>query len=95
MKELYWLLRIEATSLTAYHPQTDGQTEQVNQELEQYICIFVREQQDDWYNFLLLVEFFYNNHVHSSTQQTHSYSTLADTLGWALNGINLGPELKR
>ena len=43
MKELYWLLRIEAASSTTYHPQTDGQTEQVNQDLEQYLCIFVGE----------------------------------------------------
>ena len=43
MKELYRLLGIEAASSTAYHPQTDGQTERVNQELEQYIHIFVGE----------------------------------------------------
>jgi len=70
MKELYRLLGIEAASSTAYHPQTDGQTERVNQELEQYIRIFVGERQDDWYNLLPLAEFSYNNHVHSSTQQT-------------------------
>ena len=38
----------------AYHPQTDGQTERVNQELEQYLCIFVGEQLDDWYVLLPL-----------------------------------------
>jgi len=37
MKELYRLLGIELASSTTYHPQTDGQTEQVNQELEQFI----------------------------------------------------------
>jgi len=67
MKELYWLLRIEAASSTVYHPQTDGQTEQVNQELEQYLHVFVGERQDDWYSLLPLAEFVYNNHVHSST----------------------------
>jgi len=41
MKELFWLLRIEAASSTAYHPQTDRQTEHVNQELEQYLCVFI------------------------------------------------------
>jgi len=70
MKELYRLLGIEALSSTAYHPQTDGQTERVNQELEQYLCVFVGERQDDWYSLLPLAEFAYNNHVHSSTQQT-------------------------
>ena len=70
MKELYRLLGIELASSTAYHPQTDGQTERVNQELEQYLQIFVGEQQDDWYSLLPLAEFSYNNHIHSSTQQT-------------------------
>jgi len=41
--ELYRLLGIEAASSTAYHPQTDGQTEHVNQELEQYLRVFVGE----------------------------------------------------
>jgi hypothetical protein len=70
MKELHRLLGIETASSTAYHPQTDGQTERVNQELEQYIRVFVGERQDDWYSLLPLAEFSYNNHVHSSTQHT-------------------------
>jgi len=70
MKELYRLLGIEAATSTAYHPPTDRQTEQVNQELEQYLQIFVGERQDDWYTLLPLAEFSYNNHIHSSTQQT-------------------------
>jgi len=55
---------------TAYHLQTNRQMELVNQELEQYLQIFVRERQDDWYTLLSLAEFSYNNHIHSSTQQT-------------------------
>jgi len=70
MKELYRLLGIKAASSTAYHPQTDGQTERVNQELEQYLRVFVGERQDDWHALLPLAEFSYNNHVYSSTQQT-------------------------
>ena len=70
MTELYRLLGIEATPSTTYHPQTDGQTKQVNQELEQYLHLFIGERQDDWYGLLLLAEFSYNNHVHLSTQQT-------------------------
>jgi transposase InsO family protein len=40
MRELYKLLGIKLATLTAYHPQTDGQTERVNQELEGYLRIF-------------------------------------------------------
>jgi hypothetical protein len=68
--ELYRLLGIKAAKTTAYHPQADGQTEQVNQELEQYFRLFTSERQDDWVDFLTMAEFQYNNHIHSSTQQT-------------------------
>lgn len=42
-RELYWLLGIRVWATTAYHPQADGQTERVNQELEQYLRLFVNE----------------------------------------------------
>ena len=68
--ELYRLLEIKAAKTTAYHPQADGQTERVNQELEQYLWLFTSERQDDWADLLSMAEFQYNNHIHSSTQQT-------------------------
>ena len=40
----------------------------VNQELEQYLHLFVNQRQDDWTDLLPLAEFQYNNHVHASTQ---------------------------
>jgi len=43
--------------------------ERINQELDQYLRLFVNERQDDWYDLLLMVEFQHNNHVHSATQQ--------------------------
>ena len=51
----------------AYHPQSDGQTEQVNQTLEQYLQIYCDYQQDDWHQLLPLAEFVYNNAHNSST----------------------------
>ena len=36
-QELYQLLRVKLAATTAYHPQGDGQMEQINQELEQYL----------------------------------------------------------
>ena len=68
--ELYHLLRVKLAATTAYHPQGDGQMEQVNQELEQYLQLFINERQDDWDELLPLAEFQYNNHMHSATQQT-------------------------
>ena len=68
-QELYRILRIKIAATTAYHPQGDGQTERVNQELEQYLRLFVNQCQDDWMDLLPLAEFQYNNHIHSSTQQ--------------------------
>jgi hypothetical protein len=69
-RELYRLLGIKIAASTAYHPQTDGQTERVNQELEQYLRLFVSERQDNWDELLPFAEFQYNNHIHSSTRQT-------------------------
>jgi len=68
-RELYHLLGIKLASSIAWHPQTDRQTEHVNQELDQYLWLFVNEQQDDWYDLLPMAEFQHNNHVHSATQQ--------------------------
>jgi len=67
-RELYHLLGIKLASSTAWHPQTDGQTEHVNQELNQYLQLFVNKRQDNWYDLLPLAEFQHNNHVHSATQ---------------------------
>jgi len=67
-RELYHLLGIKLASSTAWHPQTDRQTEHVNQELDQYLRLFVNKRQDDWYDLLPLAEFQHNNHVHSATQ---------------------------
>jgi len=69
-RELHRLLGIKMLTSTAYHPQTDGQTERVNQELEQYLRLFCNERQDDWDELLPEAEFAYNNHVHASTQST-------------------------
>ena len=54
----------------AWHPQTDGQTEHINQELDQFLCLFVNKWQDDWYDLLPIIEFQHNNHIYSTTQQS-------------------------
>jgi RNase H-like domain found in reverse transcriptase/Reverse transcriptase (RNA-dependent DNA polymerase)/Integrase zinc binding domain/Chromo (CHRromatin Organisation MOdifier) domain len=68
--ELFGLLGIKQNPSTAYHPQTDGQTERMNQIVEQYLRIFINYRQDDWKEWLPMAEFSYNNSVHAATQQT-------------------------
>jgi hypothetical protein len=48
MRELYKLLEVQANISTAYWPQTDRQTERANQEIEQYLRIYVDIHQKDW-----------------------------------------------
>ncbi|MBW0560090.1 hypothetical protein O181_099805 [Austropuccinia psidii MF-1] len=59
-------LKISRDLSAAYHPETDGQTERVNQILEQYLLMYVCYHQDDWNTWLPLAEFSYNNSDHSS-----------------------------
>jgi len=61
MKELCSQLGVERNSSTAYHPQTNGQTERVNQELEEYLRLYCNYKQNDWAEWLLIAEFSYNN----------------------------------
>ena len=46
---------------SGHHPETDGQTEQENQELEHYLRSYVNYLQDDWVQWLPLAEFTQNN----------------------------------
>ncbi|MBW0502359.1 hypothetical protein O181_042074 [Austropuccinia psidii MF-1] len=64
------ILKISTDLSTAYHPETDGQTERVNQILEQYLRMYVSYHQDYWNTWLPLAEFAYNNSDHSSTTQS-------------------------
>ena len=67
-KELNRILGIETRLLTAFHLQTDGQMEQMNQELEQYLRFFVDHRQKDWPEWLASVEFVVNNKVYMATK---------------------------
>jgi len=68
MRELNGMLGIKSELSTVFYPQTDGQTERVNQELEQYLRIFIDHRQEQWPEWLGTAEFAYNNKVHSSTR---------------------------
>jgi len=70
MQELNRMLGIESKISMAFHPQTDRQTKRVNQELEQYLRIFINHRQEQWPEWLGMAEFAYNNKAHSSTRMS-------------------------
>ena len=67
-KELNQILGIKTKLSTAFHPQMDGQTERMNQELEQYLQFFIEHRQKDWPEWLAAAEFVVNNKVHTATK---------------------------
>ena len=67
-KELNRMLGIETRLSMAFHPQTDRQMEQMNQELEQYLRLFVEHRQRDWPEWLASAEFAINNKAYTATK---------------------------
>jgi hypothetical protein len=67
-KDLMRQLRTKLNMSSAYHPQTDGQTERTHRTIEQILRGFVHAQHHDWLHALPLAEFCYNNSVHSATK---------------------------
>ena len=65
-----YFLGIKLRLLTAFHPQTDGQTERQNSTMEEYLRAFVNFKQNDWARFLPMAEFAYNNAKNASTGHT-------------------------
>jgi len=68
IKELNYLLGIQMKLSTAYHPQTNRQTERINQELKQYLRVFIDHRQEQWPDWLGMAEFVYNNKIHATTK---------------------------
>ncbi len=69
-KELNRMLGIKTKLSTAFHPQTDRQTERMNQEVEQYLRFFIEYRQKDWPEWLASAEFVVNNEIHSTTKMS-------------------------
>jgi hypothetical protein len=65
-RQLFQKLGTKLKFTTAYHPQTDGQTERVNQSLEMYLRCSIQENSKNWKQWLSLAEFWYNSCTHSS-----------------------------
>ena len=75
-------LGIKLKLSTAFHPQTDGQTERVNQSVEQYLRIFTSYNQDDWSEILGQAAFAYNNTYHSAIKLTPFYANFGYHPRW-------------
>ncbi|KAI0994621.1 hypothetical protein K3495_g13560 [Podosphaera aphanis] len=73
-KNLCKHLGIQARMSTAFHPETNGQTERFNAVMEQYLRSYISYQQDDWVQWLPMAEFAANNQVSSSTKVSPFYS---------------------
>ena len=69
-RELNKMLGIETKLFMAYHPETDGQIERTNQELEQYLRMYVNHRQNNWAEWLATAEFAFNNKVYMATKSS-------------------------
>lgn len=86
--QMWKRLGIKKALSTAHHPQTDGQTERVNQELEIYLRAYVDYYQDDWVEWLPFAEFAYNNRFHSSIGMSPFYAEYGYNPTFSIDPVN-------
>jgi transposase InsO family protein len=72
-RSLFNLCGTHLAMSSAYHPQTDGQTERANRTLQEMLRAFVNRHQNDWDTHLTACEFAYNNSVNPSTGYSPFY----------------------
>jgi len=90
-KETTKLRGIERRLSTAFHPQTDGQTERTNATLEQYLRAYSNYQQDNWCELLPTAEFAYNNGYQETIKHTPFFANYGinpeyETIGHLMQG---------
>src|SRR6476469_451067 len=84
-RALWELTGTKLNMSTAYHPQSDGQTERQNRTLEQYLRAHVNYHQNDWDKYLTSAEIAYNNSVNASTGYTPFYLNYGEEINLPFN----------
>src|SRR6202008_711122 len=69
-KEICYILQINQNISTAFHPQTDGQSERTNQSLEQYLRLFCNDKQSNWHAWLPIAQYTRNSWPNATTKKT-------------------------
>ena len=72
-QELCSKLNVKSKLSTAFHPQTDGQTERANQDIEAYLRIYCSSHPETWSQHIPTLEFSHNINIQSATKQTPLY----------------------
>ena len=93
MHEVYNLMGIKRTRMTAYHPQCDGLVEHQNHTLQNILSRFVSEHSVDWDKCIDQAVFAYNNTVHESTGMS-PYEPLFGRPPWMPIEVELGVRLR-
>lgn len=88
-KELFKLTGVQLAMSSTYHPQTDGQTERLNQCLENYLRCMVHNTPRKWSYWLPLAEYWYNTNFHSGLKFTHFQALY----GYKPTHLAMGPYL--
>jgi hypothetical protein len=92
MKAVLKAMGVRSALSTAYHPQTDGASEQANQSIEQYLQAYTNRTQNNWAKLLPMAELAYNPHEHSATKKTPFELLLGYQPMWP-SDINPDPKI--
>ena len=79
-REVFKTMGTTLAMSSGFHPQMDGQTERANRSIEEMLRAYVGKRQTDWDEQLGMVEFAYNNVVHSSTSFLLSFCAMGPIL---------------
>ena len=83
------LLGISCSMITAFHPQTDGQTEQIDKETEAYSRSYCNNEQTNWSSMLAMAEYACNTWKHEATKISPSHANYGfqPRMNWPTNNV--------